>query len=103
MKILRNLLLGLMLYFGFSTVVLANDHMVNVNTASAEELAEGLSGIGVTKALAIVKYREDNGYFSTPEGLTQIKGIGQKTVDKLRDQLEFDVPLEYELKKKGND
>ncbi len=34
---------------------------VNINTASAEELAENLKGVGPKKALAIIEYRETNG------------------------------------------
>ena len=38
-------------------------HPVNVNTASAEEIAEGLDGVGLRKAEAIIDYREQNGPF----------------------------------------
>lgn len=49
---------------------------VNVNTASAEEIATLLQGIGLQKAQAIVEYREINGQFLTKEDLTKVKGIG---------------------------
>lgn len=55
---------------------------VNINTATAEEIADALNGIGIKKAQAIVDYREKNGAFSTAEDLTQVKGIGDKTVEK---------------------
>jgi competence protein ComEA len=53
---------------------------VNVNRASAEEISEALKGIGMKKAVAIVKYRKDNGAFSSIDELTNVKGIGLKTV-----------------------
>lgn len=53
---------------------------VNVNTASAEEIAKLLQGIGLQKAQAIVEYREINGQFLTKEDLTKVKGIGPAIV-----------------------
>lgn len=55
---------------------------VNVNKASAPEIAEALSGIGLKKAEAIIKYREANGEFKSVQALTNVKGIGDKTVEK---------------------
>ncbi|GGA36831.1 ComE operon protein 1 [Kroppenstedtia guangzhouensis] len=59
---------------------------VNVNTASAEELQQ-LSGIGPSKAEAIIRYREENGSFTSVDQLTEVPGIGEKTLDQLRDQV----------------
>ena len=53
---------------------------ININTASAEELAQ-LKGIGPSYAAKIVAYREKNGPFKMPEDLMQVSGIGQKTFD----------------------
>ena len=55
---------------------------VNVNTADAKTISEALSGIGMKKAEAIVKYRTEKGLFKTAEDLTNVKGIGEKTVAK---------------------
>lgn len=55
---------------------------VNVNSASAEEIAEGLDGVGMTKAEAIVAYRTENGPFKTQDELVAVKGIGIRTVDR---------------------
>ena len=57
---------------------------VNVNTASAEEIAENLKGIGVSKAEKIVEYREANGNFIHVDELVNVKGIGVRTVDQNR-------------------
>jgi competence protein ComEA len=62
---------------------------VNVNTADAAAIAEELNGVGVKKAQAIVNYREENGQFKTIESLTEVKGIGIKTVEKNRDAIEL--------------
>lgn len=56
---------------------------VNINTASAEQLAL-LSGIGAAKAAAIISYREQNGPFSSIDDLAKVSGIGAATVDKNR-------------------
>lgn len=57
---------------------------VNVNTASAEEIAANLKGIGLSKAQLIVDYREANGAFLHADELVKVKGIGLKTVDNNR-------------------
>jgi len=67
----------------FSTFAWASQP-VNVNTASAEEIAEGLRGIGPSKAQLIVDYREANGSFLHPDELVNVKGIGLKTIDQNR-------------------
>ena len=59
-----------------------NAEPVNINTASAEELAKNLNGVGPKKALAIIEYREANGPFFTPKEIINVKGIGPKTFEK---------------------
>jgi len=58
---------------------------VNINTASAEQLAESLNGVGLSKAALIVQYREANGPFTHMDELVNVKGIGLRTVDKNRE------------------
>ena len=53
---------------------------VDINTASKKELT-GLIGIGATKAEAIIAYRSTNCFKSIKE-LANVKGIGNKTVEK---------------------
>ena len=55
---------------------------VNINTASAEELAAALTGIGLAKAQAIIAWRDANGAFTRIEQLLEVKGIGQATLDR---------------------
>lgn len=57
---------------------------VNINTADAKTIGEALSGIGMKKAQAIVKYREEKGAFKTVEELVNVDGIGEKTVEKIK-------------------
>ena len=60
---------------------------VNINTASAEIIAETLSGIGLKKAQAIVEWRESHGKFTHKEQLTAIKGIGEATLAKNNERI----------------
>jgi competence protein ComEA len=58
---------------------------VNINSASAEEIAESMNGVGLAKAQEIVRYRETNGNFAHIDELINVKGVGIRTVDKNRD------------------
>lgn len=55
---------------------------VNINTADAKTISESLDGIGMKKAEAIVSYRKEKGPFKTSDELSNVKGIGEKTVAK---------------------
>lgn len=57
---------------------------VNINTADSTEL-QTLSGIGEKKAQDILNYREENGSFQKVEDLLNVSGIGEKTLENLRD------------------
>ena len=58
---------------------------VNINTASAEEMAESLKGIGIKTAEAIVTFRNDEGLFTSPEAIMAVKGIGDFTFEVNKD------------------
>lgn len=62
---------------------------VNLNTASLEEL-ETLPGIGPVIAKRIIEYRETQGRFQSIEDITKMKGIGQKTVEKIKEMITVD-------------
>jgi competence protein ComEA len=59
---------------------------VNINTAD-EAALKSLKGIGEKKAKAIIEYREKNGSFKTVDDLAKVKGIGDKQLGKLKDQI----------------
>lgn len=59
---------------------------VNVNTATAEELA-GVSGISLTMAAKIVAYRDSHGAFTSFDDLLKVNGLSQKQLHKLQDKI----------------
>lgn len=59
---------------------------VNINTASVSELT-ALPGIGEVKAAAIIAYREEFGSFLSVSQLLNVSGIGEKTLEKIRDYI----------------
>ena len=79
MKLTRYTLITLFCLWCVSAGLFAQ---VNINSASAEQIALGLKGIGHKKAVAIVEYRKQHGPFKTLDSLTKVKGIGAKTVEK---------------------
>ena len=60
---------------------------VDVNTADAETLSAELQGIGMSKAVAIVEYREAHGPFKSPDDLILVKGIGERTIELNRENI----------------
>jgi competence protein ComEA len=60
---------------------------VNINTADAGAIHNSLVNIGPSKAAAIVAYRKQHGAFHSADELTQVKGIGLKTVEKNRSNI----------------
>jgi competence protein ComEA len=63
---------------------------VNLNTADAETLKRELSGVGLTKATAIVKHRQTYGPFESVEELLEVTGIGKTLLDRNREKLRVD-------------
>ncbi|MDK6651529.1 helix-hairpin-helix domain-containing protein [Aerococcus urinae] len=59
---------------------------ININTADASQLQE-ISGIGEKKAADIIQYRESKGSFQTIEEITEVSGIGDKTFEKIKEQI----------------
>jgi len=60
---------------------------ININTASQKELEE-LPGIGPAKAKAIIAYRKKNGNFRLKRDIIKVKGIGEKTYEKIKNLIE---------------
>ncbi|WP_414058426.1 ComEA family DNA-binding protein [Pseudomonas sp. HR96] len=60
---------------------------VNLNTADAETLRRELSGIGATKAQAIVTHRDTNGAFTSVDEMLEVNGIGKSLLDRNIDKL----------------
>lgn len=59
---------------------------ISINTATKEELMN-LSGIGESRAIDIINYRNENGLFKSIEDLKQVSGIGDKLFEKIKDQI----------------
>jgi len=55
---------------------------VSINSATAEELAQVMSGVGIKKAQAIVSYRDEYGPFKTLDDLKQVPGMGGTLVER---------------------
>lgn len=77
---MKRLLLGLAFLVSFAFGA------VNLNTATKKELMT-LDGIGSKKAEEIIKYREKTP-FQKPEDIKNIKGVGDKLFDKIKDKVE---------------
>lgn len=60
--------------------------VININTADKETLMS-ITGIGESRADAIIAYRDQHGPFKSVDQLTEIKGVGQTLVEKNRDSL----------------
>jgi competence protein ComEA len=72
--------------------------MVNVNAATAEELSL-LPGVGPAKAQAIIAYRKEHGGFKKVEDLSEVKGIGQKALERMRPHVALEGKTTIEPKK----
>ena len=60
---------------------------ININTATAQQLSDGLDGIGEVLAKRIVDYRAKNGNFKSIEAIKNVSGMGEKTFAKLKDNI----------------
>ena len=65
----------------------SNTDVININTANKEQLMK-ISGVGKTKAEAIISYREKNGDFKKKEDIIKVRGIGKATFEKIKDKIE---------------
>lgn len=60
-----------------------NNELVNINSAGLEELQK-IEGIGESKAKAIIKYREENGFFKVIDDIKNVSGIGESLFEKIK-------------------
>jgi competence protein ComEA len=74
---------------------------VDINTADAATIAKELQGIGMSRAQAIVAYREKNGAFRSADDLRKIKGIGAKVLERNRANIKVDGKGEPAPRKKS--
>jgi competence protein ComEA len=72
---------------GSDSATQAQTGKIRINYATAEEIQK-LPGIGPSKANAIVEYREENGYFKKIEDLLEVSGIGEKTLEALKEEIQ---------------
>ena len=66
---------------GWANANPSEPEVVNINRADAQTLAEVLDGVGLSRAKAIVAYRDTHGQFRDAYELANIKGIGERTVE----------------------
>ncbi len=62
------------------------NYLININTADENALAT-LDGIGPSKAQKIIDYRSSNGNFKSIEEITNVSGIGEKTFEKIKNNI----------------
>ena len=74
-----------------STLSFSGDSQLNLNTATVEQL-EALPGVGPELAQRILDYRTQHGPFKDVDGLTNVKGIAEGKLAKLRDKITTDMP-----------
>ena len=88
MKLFHSLLLTTILLFSTSAMSAQDQaEKVNINTATAEQIASAINGIGDSKAKAIVEYRKSHGKFKSISALENVDGIGLKTIEKNKDKI----------------
>ena len=83
MKIITNVFFVLLLSLSSSAFA----EKLNINTADAATIATIMTGVGESRAQAIIDYRTANGQFHSLEDLTKVKGVSDKTLEKNLDNI----------------
>ena len=83
---MKKLLLAALLALCLSPLTALASAQIDINNADAVML-EQLPGIGPVKANAIVSYREQHGPFRSVEELVRVPGIGERSLEQLREQI----------------
>jgi competence protein ComEA len=89
--------LAIVLFLTFFSFSAFSADKININTATVEQL-QTLKGIGAKTAMAIIEYRENIGAFNNVEELIEVKGIGEKKLalisqDVIIENKEVDKPM----------
>ena len=79
-------IVGVLVLCWFTVAWAEESPKININTASADELAQ-LIGVGEKKAALIIEFRETNGPFKLPEDFLKVPGIGPKTFEKNKNRI----------------
>lgn len=66
-----------------------DEETVSINSATAEQLAAALNGVGLKKGQAIVSYREQNGPFTQVDQLQEVPGIGKSLLERNQSRLKL--------------
>lgn len=65
------------------TQAVSNQGIININTASLNEL-DDIPGVGPSTAEKIIEYRKSNGFFKKVEDIKNVSGIGEKKFEKIK-------------------
>jgi competence protein ComEA len=84
MRTLRKMLCALLLSLPIGVI---GAEPVDVNSANAEAIAEAIKGVGLSRAEAIIDYRDKHGPFESVDDLVLVRGIGAKAIDDNREAL----------------
>ena len=79
--------IAMALFMSMSLVACQKEEVNSDEGQSGSEELQKISGIGEVKAKGIIQYREKNGGFNSIEEIKNIDGIGEKTFEKMKDQI----------------
>lgn len=84
MDIIKRVVLVTLLLFAIPAM---SADKLNINTATVQQIAKQMQGVGEQKAALIVSYRHSHGPFTSLDQLKMVKGIGAKTIEANREIL----------------
>lgn len=65
---------------------------ININSADATLMAAEIGGLGIRRAEAIVRYRNEHGSFTSVDQLSNVPGVSQRIIDINRENLTLGTP-----------